>query len=54
MNNIPYYRFLGSLLLPLRSGAFMRSRLRQHKPPKVKIAQYIQLSTYVYDQRITQ
>jgi hypothetical protein len=53
MNNIPYYHFLGSFLLPLRSGALVRSRPRQHKPTKVKIAQYIQLSTYVYDQGIT-
>jgi hypothetical protein len=54
MNNIPYYRFLGSLLLPLHSSALVNSRPRQHKPTKAKIAQYIQLSTYAYDQGITQ
>jgi hypothetical protein len=51
---MPLYRFLGSLLLSLHSGSLVRSRSRQHKPTKVNIAKYIQLSTYVYDQGITQ
>jgi hypothetical protein len=42
------------MFLPLRSGALMRSRPRKHKPTEVKIEKYIQLSTYVYDQGITQ
>jgi hypothetical protein len=51
---MPLYHFLGSLLLLLHSSALMRSIPRQHKPTKVKIEKYIQLSTYVYDQGITQ
>jgi hypothetical protein len=51
---MPHYRFLGCLLLPLRSSALVKSRPRQRKPTKVKIAQCIQQSTYLYDQGITQ
>jgi hypothetical protein len=42
MSDIPLYRFLRSLLFPLRSGALVKSGPRQHKPTKVKIAKYIQ------------
>ena len=42
MSDIPLYRFLRSLLFPLRSDALVKSGPKQHKPTKVNIAKYIQ------------
>jgi hypothetical protein len=42
MSDIPLYRFLMSLLFPLRFGALVKSGRRQQKPTKVKIGKYIQ------------
>jgi hypothetical protein len=50
--NIPYDRFLGSLLFQLRSNALVPSRPQQHKPTEVKTTQYIQQLIYTYDQGV--
>jgi hypothetical protein len=50
--NIPYDRFLGSLLFQLHSNALVSSRPQQNKPIEVKTTQYIQQLIYVYDQGV--
>jgi hypothetical protein len=50
--NIPYDRFLGSLLYQFRSNALAQSRPRQYKPIEVKTTQYIQQLIYTYDQGV--
>jgi hypothetical protein len=52
--NIPYDRFLGSLLFQFRSNALAQSRPGQLKPIEVKTTQYIQQLIYVYDQGVIQ
>jgi hypothetical protein len=52
--NIPYDRFLWSLLFQLRSNALVPSRPQQYKPIEVKTTQYIQQLIYVYDQGVIQ
>ena len=52
--NIPYDRFIGSLLFQLRSNALASSRPQQYKPIEMKKTQYIQQLIYVYDQGVIQ
>jgi hypothetical protein len=52
--DIPYDRFLGSLLFQLRFNALVLSRPHQYKPIEVKTTQYIQQLIYVYDQGVIQ
>ena len=50
--NVPYDRFLGSLLYQLRSNALVPLRPGQLKPIEVKTTQYIQQLIYTYDQGV--
>jgi hypothetical protein len=50
--NIPYDRFLGSLLFQLRSNALVSSRPEQYKPIEEKTTQFIQHLIYTYDQGV--
>jgi hypothetical protein len=50
--NVPYDRFLGSLLYQLRSNALVPPRLGQLKPIEVKTIQYIKQLIYTYDQGV--
>jgi hypothetical protein len=52
--NIPYDRFLRSLLFQLFSNALVPSRPKQLKPIEVKTTQYIQQLIDVYDQGVIQ
>jgi hypothetical protein len=52
--NIPYDRFLGSLLFQLHSNALVQSRPGQYKPIEVKTTQHIQQLIYAYDQGVMQ